>query len=232
MANTFQRLVWVSKELLRAELIGNAAFGTDLGQGWPFPLWEGEGMPQPLCHSPCSYSWAWSYLIFGEKVSNSLWLFWKLLCLSFWREIWKLWVPAVPSPREHWRFWSAFGMCLGHVKKALHHELSQNICLRFFWPSIITSDYSITAQCIKVVVEIGCKCRIKKVVLKLYKIVDRHPNCESVCYDLLSQVGCYPAWVMFRSSDEVTWWRGAEPETFFGIFTADPHSRVGGSFAW
>lgn len=39
----FQRLVWVSKELLRAGLIGNAAFSTNLDQGWPLPLCFNSG---------------------------------------------------------------------------------------------------------------------------------------------------------------------------------------------
>lgn len=80
--------------------------------------------------------------------------------------------------------------------------------------------------------EIGCKCKTTKVVLKLCKIMDRHPNCESLCYDLLYQVGCYPGWIMISSSNEVTWQRVAESDMLSDIFAIDPDSRVRGSFVW
>lgn len=80
--------------------------------------------------------------------------------------------------------------------------------------------------------EIGCKCKTTKVVLKLYKIMDRHPNCESVCYDLLSQVGCYPGWIMIYCLNEGMWQIVAEPYMVFDIFAIDPDSRVRGSFVW
>lgn len=46
----------------------------------------------------------------------------------------------------------------------------------------------------------------------------RHPNCASACCNFISQVGCYPGWIMICSSDEAAWRRGAEPDMAFGIY--------------
>lgn len=97
-------------------------------------------------------------------------------------------------------------------------QLTEYLCLLVPWPSIIASDYSITAEHFKVIVEIGCKCEATKAVLKLGKIMDRHPNCESVCPDLPSQMGCHPGWIKICPSNEVTWWQVAEPDLVLWYF--------------
>lgn len=137
---------------------------------------------------------------FGEKFSNSLWLLWKSSSLSFWRYIWKLWISSVPFPREALAFLKWAGGRVPDTLIKLHimkcqEELTEYLCLLAPWPSVIASDYSITAEHFKVIVEIGCKCEATRVVLKLGRIMDRHPNCEAVWPDL-SQVGCYPGWIM------------------------------------
>lgn len=195
----------VSKELLRAGIIGNAAFSTNLDQVWPLPQgWWKDALnllPQHLflmlCVSPFD---------FGEKFSNSLWLLWKSSSLSFWRDIWKLGISSVPFLREALAFLKWAGGRVPDTLIKLHimkcqEKLTEYLCLLIPWLSVIASDYSITAEHFKIIVEIGCKCEATKAVLKLGKIMDRHPNCESVCPDL-SQVGCYPGWIMTLHREE------------------------------
>lgn len=172
---------------------------------------------------------------FGEKFSNSLWLLWKSSSLAFWRYIWKLWISSVPFPREALAFLKWAGGRVPDTLIKLHimkcqEELTEYLCLLDPWPSIIASDYSITAEHFKVIVEIGCKCEATKAVLKLGRIMDRHPNCEAVWPDL-SQVGCYPGWIMisFQWSYMVK-----SDRTRLGSVTFLPSLQIpeSGSFDW